>query len=170
MSLLWGFSEVLHIRYLAHWLACNPALSIAALYYDSITCVPSCLVYPMKKQRFWEVKPLAQGHTHFPTALFSSLPLGQRMRWLDGITDSMDESEQTPGDSEGQGKHGMLQFLGSQRVRHDLATEQQTTAMRLTKLNPWRMAVSFATQPVFPFQGEILESHWCYYFSNIPKF
>ena len=27
----------------------------------------------------------------------------QRMRWLDGITDSMDEFEQTPGDSEGQG-------------------------------------------------------------------
>ena len=27
----------------------------------------------------------------------------QRTRWLDGITDSMDESEQAPGDGEGQG-------------------------------------------------------------------
>ena len=27
----------------------------------------------------------------------------QRMRWLDGINHSMDEFEQTPGDSEGQG-------------------------------------------------------------------
>ena len=27
----------------------------------------------------------------------------QRMRWLDDITDSVDMSEQTPGDSEGQG-------------------------------------------------------------------
>ena len=27
----------------------------------------------------------------------------QRMRWLDGVTDSMDESEQTLGDGEGQG-------------------------------------------------------------------
>ena len=28
----------------------------------------------------------------------------QRMRWLDGITDSVDEFAQTPGDSEGQGR------------------------------------------------------------------
>ena len=27
----------------------------------------------------------------------------QKMRWLYGITDSMDEFEQTPGDGEGQG-------------------------------------------------------------------
>ena len=32
------------------------------------------------------------------------------------------EFEQTPGDSEGQGS--VLQSMGSQRVRHDLATEQ----------------------------------------------
>ena len=46
------------------------------------------------------------------------------MRWLDGITDSMDMSEQTLGDSE-TGKPDMLQFMGSQRVRHNLVTEQQ---------------------------------------------
>ena len=34
----------------------------------------------------------------------------QRMKLLDGITDSSDESEQTPGDSEGQ-KPGVLQFV-----------------------------------------------------------
>ena len=44
---------------------------------------------------------------------------------LAGITDSMDMFEQTPGDSEGLRKPGVLQLMGSQRVGHDLATEQQ---------------------------------------------
>ena len=47
------------------------------------------------------------------------------MRWLDGITDSNGhEFEQTQGDSE-TGKPGMTQFIGSQRVGHDSATEKQ---------------------------------------------
>ena len=38
----------------------------------------------------------------------------QRMRWLDGITDSMDMSfKQTPGDSEGQG--GLLYWSWGQK-------------------------------------------------------
>ena len=35
------------------------------------------------------------------------------------------EFEQTPEDSEKTGKPGALQFMGSQRVGHDLVTEQQ---------------------------------------------
>ena len=35
------------------------------------------------------------------------------------------EFEQTPGDSEGQGKPGVLQSVGLQRLGHDLAPEQQ---------------------------------------------
>ena len=35
------------------------------------------------------------------------------------------ESEQTVGDSEGQESPACLQFMGSQRVRHNLVTKQQ---------------------------------------------
>ena len=35
------------------------------------------------------------------------------------------EFEETPGDSEGQGRIGKLQFTGLQRAGHNLATEQQ---------------------------------------------
>ena len=47
----------------------------------------------------------------------------QRMRWLDGITDSMDMSLSKSGSCWWTGKPGMLQSMGSQRVRHDWVTE-----------------------------------------------
>ena len=42
----------------------------------------------------------------------------QRMRWLDGITDSMDEFGQTLGDSGGQGRLVRCSSWGC-RFRHD---------------------------------------------------
>ena len=48
----------------------------------------------------------------------------QRMRWLDGITDSMDMSlSLMDGSWWWTGRPGVLQFMGSQRVRHDWVTE-----------------------------------------------
>ena len=47
----------------------------------------------------------------------------QRMRWLDGITHSMDMSLSKLQELWWTGRPGMLQSIGSQRVRHYWATE-----------------------------------------------
>ena len=51
----------------------------------------------------------------------------QKIRWLDGITDSMDMGWVDSGSWWCTGRPGMLGFMGSQRVGHNWATELNWT-------------------------------------------
>ena len=50
---------------------------------------------------------------------------GQRMRWLDGITDSVDMGLSKLWEIVKARQPGMLESMGSQTVSHDFVTEQQ---------------------------------------------
>ena len=58
----------------------------------------------------------------------------QRVRWLDSITNSMDMNLSKHQEIVKNREPDVLQSMGSQIVRHDLATEQQTTHKPLSGL------------------------------------
>ena len=55
----------------------------------------------------------------------------QRLRWLDGITNSTDMNLVELWEIVRDREAGVLQLTGSQRVGHDLVTEQQQTCLRI---------------------------------------
>ena len=63
----------------------------------------------------------------------------ERMRWLDGIADSMDWVWVSSGSWRWTGKPGMLQSMRSQRVRHSWASELNRTDLATW---PWEQCIT----------------------------
>ena len=71
----------------------------------------------------------------------------QRMRWLNGITDSMGMSLSGLRELVMAGRPGVLGFMGSQRVGHDWATDWTVLKVYILKCVPEQKGTLFPPQP-----------------------
>ena len=93
----------------------------------------------------------------------------QRVRWLDGISDSMDMSLSKLQERVKTGKPGMLQSMGSQRVRHNLVTEQQHTCVCVLVFEGILAGTRFNTGFTCTSGLPILAALLCFFLKDLPQ-
>ena len=91
------------------------------------------------------------------------------MRWLDGISDSMDMSLSKLQERVKTGKPGMLQSMGSQRVRHNLVTEQQHTCVCVLVFEGILAGTRFNTGFTCTSGLPILAALLCFFLKDLPQ-
>ena len=100
----------------------------------------------MLKMKLWYFGHLMRGTDPLEKTLLLGKIEGERrrewqkLRWVDGITDAMDMSLSSLWEFVMEGKPGVLQSMGSQRVGHDWVTKLNWTEVAYT-LSPRRWAL-----------------------------
>jgi len=105
----------------SHLILCHPLFLLPPIPPSVILYLPQYFGHLMRRTDSFEKTPMLRK--------IEGRRSGQRMRWLDGITNSMDTGLGKLQELVMAGRPGVLQSRGSQRVGHDWATEQWYLAL-----------------------------------------